>query len=102
MRLIGPSRSVGSYQEVGTDRSTFADISLWGKFGGLHAWGGTFPHMVPLPNIFLTLLFSKPRLKRKDFREIARLAWAQEVWSSNLHAPTNFLNRIIGLASGLF
>src|ERR1700681_4545861 len=40
-------------QEVGTDRSTFADISLWGKFRGLHACGGTFPHMVPLPNIFL-------------------------------------------------
>jgi hypothetical protein len=28
-------------------------------------------------------------LKKKDFQEIARLAWAQEVWSSNLHAPTN-------------
>jgi len=44
--------------------------------------------MVPLPKVFLTLLFSKQRLKRKDFQEIARLTWAQEVWSSNLHAPT--------------
>jgi hypothetical protein len=79
---------VGSYQEVGTYRSTFAVISLWGKFGGLHACGDTLPHIVPLPNIFLTRLFSKQRLKRKDFQEIARLAWAQEVWSSNLHAPT--------------
>ncbi len=46
------------YEEVGADRNTFAVISLWGKFGGLHACGGTFPHIVPLPNIFLTLLFS--------------------------------------------
>jgi D-arabinose 1-dehydrogenase-like Zn-dependent alcohol dehydrogenase len=27
-------------------------------------------------------------LKRKDFQEVARLAWAQEVPSSNLGAPT--------------
>jgi hypothetical protein len=40
-------------------------------------------------NIFLTRLFSKPRLKRKDFQEIVRLPWAQEVPSSNLGAPTN-------------
>jgi hypothetical protein len=33
---------------------------------------------VPLPNIFLTRLFSKRRLKRKDFQEILRLPWAQE------------------------
>src|ERR1700730_476691 len=25
---------------------------------------------------------------RKDFPEVQRLPWAQEVWSSNLHAPT--------------
>jgi len=24
----------------------------------------------------------------KDLQKIAALAWAQEVWSSNLHAPT--------------
>jgi hypothetical protein len=30
----------------------------------------------------------KNRLKRKDFQEIAPLAWAQEVPSSNLGAPT--------------
>ena len=77
------------YQEAETDRNTFAVISLWGKFGGLHACGGTFVYIVPLPNIFLTLLFSKPGLKRKDFGEILRLPWAQEVPSSNLGAPTN-------------
>ncbi len=57
--------------------------------GGLHACGATFLYIVPLPNIFLTRLFSKQRLKRKDFQEIARLAWAQDVPSSNLGAPTN-------------
>jgi hypothetical protein len=60
-----------------------------GKLGGLHACGATFQYIVPLPNIFLTRLFSKSRLKKKDFQEIARLAWAQEVPSSNLGAPTN-------------
>jgi hypothetical protein len=44
--------------------------------------------MVPLPNFVITLLFSKMRLKRKDFQEIVRLTWAQEVPSSNLGAPT--------------
>src|SRR5258708_360933 len=68
-----PDRRVGSYQEVGTARSTFAVISLWGKFGGLYACGSTFPHIVPLPNIFLTHLFSKLTLKRKGFQEIVRL-----------------------------
>ncbi len=76
------------YQEAGTDRNTFAVISLWGKFGGLCACGATFLYIVPLLNIFLTRLFSKTRLKRKDFQEIVRLPWAQEVPSSNLGAPT--------------
>ena len=72
------------------DIAAFASSSLWGKFGGgLHACGATFLYIVPLPNIFLTRLFSKQRLKRKDFQEIARLAWAQEVPSSHLGAPTN-------------
>jgi hypothetical protein len=44
----------------------FALSSLWGKFGGLHAFGATFPYIVPPPNIFLTRLFPKWRLKRKD------------------------------------
>ena len=88
-----PNRRVGSYQ-VGTYRSTFAVISLWGKFGGLHACGDTFPHMVPLPNIFLTLLCSIQRLKRKDFQEIARLAWAQEARGSNPRAPTQNISRV--------
>jgi len=42
---------------VGTDRRTFAVISLWGKFGGFHACAATFPYIVPLPNIFITRLF---------------------------------------------
>jgi hypothetical protein len=37
---------------------------------------------VPLPNIFLTLLFSELRLKRKDFQEIVRLTWPHEVIST--------------------
>ena len=45
-------------------------------------------YIMPPPNISLTCLFSKTRLKRKDFQAIARLAWAQEVLSSNLGAPT--------------
>ena len=46
---------------------------------------------MPLPNIFLTHLFSKLRLKRKDFPEVARLPWAQEVRGSNPRAPTKSL-----------
>ena len=76
-----------------TDRSSFAVVLLWGKFGGLHACGATFPYIVPLPNIFLTRLSSKHRLKRKDFREILRLPWAQEASGSNPGTPTtNSLN----------
>jgi hypothetical protein len=43
------------------------------KFEMRPVWGATFPHIVPLPNIYLTGLFSKARLKRKDFQEIERL-----------------------------
>jgi len=66
----------------------FAVISLWGKFGGLYACGATFPYTVPLPNIFVTHLFSRQTLKRKDFPEIVRLTWAQEAPGSNPGAPT--------------
>src|SRR5258705_12188944 len=66
----------------------FAVSSLRGKLGGLYACGATFRYTVPLPKIFLTRLFSQLRLKRKDFQEILRLPWAQEVPSSNLGAPT--------------
>jgi hypothetical protein len=38
--------------------------------------------------LLLNPLLSEVRLKRKDFQEIARLAWAQEVLSSNLGTPT--------------
>jgi hypothetical protein len=72
----------------------FAVSSLRGKLGGLYACGATFRYNVPLPNIFLTLLFSKTRLKRKDFPEIVPLAWAQEVPSSNLGAPTKAFNEL--------
>ena len=87
-KLSVPNRKVGSYQEARTDRNTFAVISLWGKFRGLHTCGATFRYIVPRPNIFLTRLFSKLRLKRKDFREIVRLTWAQEAPGSNPGAPT--------------
>src|SRR5260370_9466030 len=73
---------------AGTNRSSFAVVSLWGKFGGLHACGATFPYIVPLPNIFLTRLFSKLILQMNDFQEILRLPWAQEVPGSNPGAPT--------------
>jgi hypothetical protein len=38
--------------------------------------------------LLLNPLLSEVRLKRKDFPEVARLTWAQEVPSSNLGAPT--------------
>jgi hypothetical protein len=75
----------------------FASPSLWGEFGGLHACRAIFQYIVPPPNIFLTRLFSKTRLKRKDFQEVARLAWTQEVPSSNLGAPTK-TSRLFSLA----
>jgi hypothetical protein len=28
---------------------------------------------------------------------MVRLTWAQEVWSSNLHAPTNLFNKLATL-----
>jgi hypothetical protein len=72
------NNSIGSIRLNETDRDIFAASSLWGKFGGLYACGATFPHTVPLANIFVTHLFSKQILKRKDFQEIVRLTWAQE------------------------
>ena len=59
------NRRVGVHQAAETDRNTFAVISLWGKFGGLHACGGTFLYIVPLPNIFLTRLFSKNEIEKE-------------------------------------
>src|ERR1700686_5185043 len=72
------NNSIGSNRFNETDRGTFAVSSLWGEFGGLYACGATFPYTVPLPNIFVTHLFSKQTLKRKDFQEFVRLTWAQE------------------------
>src|SRR5258708_16249327 len=88
------NRRLGVYQAVGTDQSIFAVISIWGKFGGLHTCAATFSYIVPLPNIFLSRLLSKLRLKRKDFQEILRLPWAQEAPGSNPGAPTKFIFRI--------
>jgi hypothetical protein len=62
--------------------------SLRGKVSGLHACGATPSYTLAPLFVSLTRLFSKTRLKRKDFQEMALLAWAQEVPSSNLGAPT--------------
>jgi hypothetical protein len=90
--------TLGLYQEAATDWSTFALISLSGKSRGLHACTATYRYIVPLPNIFLTRLFSILRLIRKDFQEIVRLTWAQEASGPNPDAPTKSPNRIIELA----
>jgi hypothetical protein len=37
---------------------------------------------------------SVDRLEAKGLDSAARLPWAQEVWSSNLHAPTKVSNRL--------
>jgi hypothetical protein len=57
-------------------------------------------YILPLRNIYLTHLFSKVRLERKDFPEVARLAWAQEAPGSNPGAPTtNLLNQLTFLSA---
>jgi len=63
----------------------FASSSLWGKSWGLHPCGATSLHIVPPPNSSLTPLFSETRLKRKDFQEAARLAWAHAARLQQLH-----------------
>ena len=63
----------------------FASSSLWGKSWGLHPCGATSLHIVPPPNSSLTPLFSETRLKRMDFQEVARLAWAHAVRLQQLH-----------------
>jgi hypothetical protein len=55
----------------------------FGENSGTACMRSHFKYMVQLPNIFLTGLFSKTRLKRKDLQEILRLPWAQEVPGSN-------------------
>jgi hypothetical protein len=47
---------------------------------------------------FLTRLFSKRMLKKKDFQEIARLAWAREVRGSNPRAPTKKITGVFSSA----
>src|SRR6266478_6428392 len=62
-----------------------ASSSPWGKSWGLHPCGATSLHIVPPPNSSLTPLFSETRLKRMDFQEVARLAWAHAVRLQQLH-----------------
>ena len=50
----------------------------------------------------MTLLLSKTTLKRKDFQEVVRLAWAQEVPGSNPGAPTKTSNEFSGLRDRYF
>ena len=72
--VLGKSRA-----SVNVFRCFFAE----GKLGdSMHA-EPLFRYIVPLPNIFLTLLFSKTRLKRKNFQEIAPLAWAQTAFDTH-------------------
>jgi hypothetical protein len=52
----------------------FAVISLWGKFGGLCARGGTFPYIPPLPSFQNKSFVFRNLLQRKDFQEMFRLA----------------------------
>ncbi|HXC61387.1 MAG TPA: hypothetical protein VNV63_01815, partial [Nitrospiria bacterium] len=92
LRPFGFTGGLAIMKKTETGRSTFAVISLWGKFGGLHTCGATFRYIVALQNIFLTRLFSKLRLKRKDFQEILRLSWAQEASGSNPDAPTKLFS----------
>jgi hypothetical protein len=71
-----------------TDRSSFA-VLRYGENSGdsMHA-EAHFRTSCHYQMLFLTPLFSKQRLKRKDFPEIVRLTWAQEAPGSNPGAPT--------------
>ena len=51
--------------------------------------------------IFFSLICFKQRLKRKDFPGMIRLTWAQEVRSSNLHAPTIFQPDSLPITQGI-
>ena len=82
--MTAPHRTIET-ESLKVFRCFFAE----GEIGGLYACGATFQYMVPLPNFVITLLFSKMRLKRKDFQKIVRLPWAQEASGSNPDAPTN-------------
>src|SRR5260370_36003895 len=95
-RHLSVVNRTGNFSHRRARLGLFASSSLWGKFGGLHAWEATFPYIMPLPNIFLTRLFSKTRLKRKDFQEIARLPWAHTPRLQQLHPfllTTNVSNK---------
>jgi len=93
-RLNPSALNRGSCSRAERRSEEFRRFSLRGKLGGPHACGVTFQYMVPPPNIFLTHLFSKTRLKRKDFQEILRLPWAQEAPGSNPGAPTKNISRV--------
>src|SRR5580698_7634633 len=44
----------------------------------------------------LNALSSEAQLSRNMLREVGLMSWAQEVWSSNLHAPTTHSWRLAG------
>jgi hypothetical protein len=48
-----------------------------------------FIHLATTISFAKHFIFKIKIVKRKDFQEVARLAWAQEVPSSNLGAATN-------------
>jgi hypothetical protein len=56
-----------SPRQAGTDWSSFDVVSLWGKFGGLHACGATFPY---IPTIVASI--------RAGFLGLVECRWTQE------------------------
>ena len=43
----------------------FTCLSLWGKFGGLHACGATFSYIVPLPNSLANPFIFKSEIEKE-------------------------------------
>jgi hypothetical protein len=64
-----------------------AVISLWGKFGELHACGGTFPNMVP-PNASAKSFCFRTKIEKEGLPRGNTPPWVQEVRGSNPRAPT--------------
>ena len=59
------NRRLGVYQAVGTDQSTFAVVSLGGKFGELQACGATCSHILPLPNSFAKSFAFRSKIEKE-------------------------------------
>jgi hypothetical protein len=82
--------AVGRGQEC---LDAFRSFFAMGKIRGTPCMRRHIPARRATTKYFSTPLFSKLRLKRKDFQEIVRLTWAQEAPGSNPGAPTiNLLN----------